>query len=46
MAKRINKDINAGVNAITGFTLQRNISVYLILENYEFNTKMQTTLFV
>lgn len=39
MAKRINKDINAGVNAITGFTLQRNIAVYLILENYEIKYK-------
>ena len=38
MAKRINKIINAGVNTITGFTLQRN-AVYLILEIFKIKYK-------
>lgn len=33
--KKTNKATNAGVNAITGFALQRNTVLYLILNNYE-----------
>ena len=35
MAKKMNRATNAGVNAITGFALQRNTALYLILNDYE-----------
>lgn len=35
MAKKTIKATNAGVNAITGFALQRNTALYLILDKYE-----------
>lgn len=35
MSKKTNKATNAGVSAITGFALQRNTALYLILNEYE-----------
>ena len=35
MAKNTKKATNAGVNAITGFALQRNTALYLILDKYD-----------
>lgn len=43
MAKKMNRATNAGVNAITGFALQRNTALYLILNDYESKYKDNET---
>jgi hypothetical protein len=31
----LKNDVNSGVEALTGFSFQRNSAIYLVLENYD-----------